>query len=145
MFATRRAHTVWNARYAGKTAGAVTPRGYLSISISKTRFMAHRLAWLLHHGEPVPEIIDHTDRRPLNNRIANLRPATTSQNLFNAKTPLHNTSGVKGVSPHRTGGFQMQIWAAGKYYGRHFRTLEEATAARREAAIRLHGEFVRHH
>jgi hypothetical protein len=56
------------------------------------------------------------------------------------------TSGAKGVHFNPTRGkFEAHITHRYKYYhlGR-FDTLEQAVAARREAAERLHGNFARH-
>ena len=69
---------------AGSIAGRVRPYGYIHIKIDGKNYYAHQLAWLYVHGEFVPEI-NHIDCDPSNNRIANLRPATHSQNL--AKQP----------------------------------------------------------
>ena len=56
MFATRRAHAMWNARYAGKEAGSWrrdhTSRGLrCSIAIRPKCYLAHRLAWFYMKGE----------------------------------------------------------------------------------------------
>jgi hypothetical protein len=55
---------------------------------------------MMQHGY-VPGIIDHVDGNPLNNKIANLRPATISQNAMNAKVYCTNKSGVQNVSWHK--------------------------------------------
>ena len=44
---------------------------------------------------------DHQDGDGLNNRRANLRPATTAQNQHNGRLRLDNTSGAKGVVFHK--------------------------------------------
>ena len=136
----------WNTRYAGKVAGFIHAEGYRQISIDDLKFMAHRIAWLLVRGKPIPRQIDHIDGDPMNNRIANLRAATHAENAANSGTRMNNTSGAKGVhfDRHR-GKFEAHITHHYKLYhlGR-FDTLEQAIAARREAAERLHGKFARH-
>jgi hypothetical protein len=71
--------------------------GYIRLSINGTRYFAHRVIYLMHHGY-MPEIIDHIDMDVTNNRIENLRAATASQNRCNVAQRSDNTSGVKGVS-----------------------------------------------
>ena len=134
---------IWNNRFAGKPAG--TPiAGYLQIGIHNaaysTQYRAHRLAWLLVHGEPVPDQLDHIDRNRANNRINNLRPATQSQSSANTSLRSNNTTGIKGVSRHQNG-FRVEVSFAGKRYRRLFRTMEEAIKARRDAVIEMHGDF----
>lgn len=45
--------------------------------------------------------IDHKNRNPLDNRQANLRDATQSQNMFNTGVMRHNKSGLRGVCWHK--------------------------------------------
>ena len=107
--------------------------------------MTHRLAWMMIHGAPTADI-DHIDGNRTNNRISNLRAATRSENLANARKHAHNTSGAKGVYFDRQRGkYQAHITHQYKYYhlGR-FDTFEQAVAARRDAAERMHGKFARH-
>jgi hypothetical protein len=82
----------------GAVAGSVDIYGYHIIRVDGRLYRAHRLVWLYVHGEwPVGDI-DHINGDPGDNRIANLRPATRSQNLANSKRRKNNTSGYKGVS-----------------------------------------------
>ena len=87
--------------------------------------------------------IDHRDRNKANNRIANLRKATASQNLFNSPKRTRNTSGVKGVSLNRNK-WQARIMVNGVdiRLGR-FVSKGMAAVAYAKAAIRYHGEFAR--
>src|SRR5690606_28968194 len=86
---------------AGSTAGYRRSDGYIKVFAENRQWLAHRLAWFYVHGRPPQSGIDHIDGNPSNNRIANLREATQSQNNANAKRPRHNTSGFKGVSKSR--------------------------------------------
>ena len=81
-------------------AGCVI-KGYRKIGIQGRYFPAHRLAWLIHHGvDPVSDL-DHINGDRDDNRIANLRIATQSQNMHNRRADKDNTSGYKGVCCNR--------------------------------------------
>ena len=45
-----------------------------------------RVIWGLHNGDPKDSMVDHIDGDPSNNRISNLRLATSSQNQMNRKS-----------------------------------------------------------
>ena len=61
--------------------------------------------------------VNHIDRNPQNNRVENLRFATSSQNNANTNMHSNNTSGVKGVSWHKTAKkYQVQISLNNKSY-----------------------------
>ena len=136
----------WNTRWAGKIAGKNHARGYWMLTIDYQGHLAHRVAWLLAYGEPVPHMLDHIDGNRQNNRIANLRAATQSENNWNSRLRKNNLVGVKGIRRvPRSGKFSAEIWHHGRSHViGYFVTLEEAMAARREAAERLHGKFARH-
>ncbi len=144
------AANIWNSRYAGKIAGGVSCEGrstpYWCIDINRRHYYAHRLAWLYVHGEWPPEQVDHIDSDGLNNRIANLRLATRSENCRNSRTPRTNTSGLKGVSASgcANGRWRARIKISGReHHLGTFDTPEEAHAAYAAAAREHFGEFGR--
>lgn len=109
----------------------------------KREYRAHRIIWLMMTGEWPPEEIDHIDHDPSNNRWANLRLASSSQNEINRGVPRNNTSGFKGVFFHAK---QRRYSAYIKFHGKRehigmFDTAEEAHAARRAREKELFGEF----
>jgi HNH endonuclease/AP2 domain len=124
---------------AGTQAGKRTWDGYSVIRIDGTEHYAHRLAWLYVHGEHPTAEIDHKDRNPADNRIANLRQSSHAENTRNRAR--HNRSGFKGVT--REGSkWRATISVGGRniWLGYH-PTAEKAAAAYDEAARLYHGEF----
>jgi hypothetical protein len=111
------------------------------IVIDRVHHKAHRLAWLYVHGTLVPTI-DHINGNAIDNRLSNLRPATSAQNMANSVHPKGRT-GVRGVSFYKNR-YMAQISYRGRsvYIGR-FETLAEAKDAWNQAAIRLREEFAR--
>lgn len=73
-------------KQVGDLAGSVYNNGRLCLYLNGVAYLAHRVAWVIMTGEEPPELIDHKDRDPLNNRWDNLRPATNRQNQGN-RTP----------------------------------------------------------
>lgn len=137
--------TKTNSTPAGSLAGAKRLDNYIHIRIDGKFYYAHRLAWFYMTGEWPKAHIDHLDGNPSDNRWANLREATRSQNLANARKPKTNTSGFKGVFWHNAGQrWCSQITAEGKHIHLGlFSSKEDAHKAYAEAAIRYHGEFAR--
>lgn len=130
-----------NARI-GEIAGSRHCNGYIQMYLDGCNYLAHRLVWLYVHGV-MPELLDHEDGNKLNNTISNLRIADNSQNSANSKRSLRNTSGFKGVSPHRNK-WRAYIKKDQKYiHLGNFGTPQEAHAAYCEAAQRLFGSFAR--
>jgi hypothetical protein len=85
----------------GDVAGSLNThhsgKKYWIIGILRKKFAAHRLAWLYVHGEMPANQIDHKDGDGSNNRISNLRAATSQENQRNRRLSVNNSSGVIGV------------------------------------------------
>jgi len=131
----------WNARYALKTAGCKSSKGYWFISINYKRYLAHRLAWLYVTGYWPKHQIDHIDVDKLNNRFSNLREATNSQNHANILAQKNNKCGVKGVSLHQDGR-KWVAWCKRNYLG-IFDNIEDAAKAYEKASRHHYGSFAR--
>ena len=87
--------------------------------------------------------VDHINGNPLDNRRANLRVCTRSENNGNLRRPRHNTSGFKGVCWEKwSGKWKATIKVKGKSrsLGR-FLTPEDAHGAYCAAARAVWGEF----
>lgn|SRR5262245_41315889 len=135
---------------AGMRAGSTNgTRGIVQIGINKTMWKAHRIAWAHYYGAWPTRDIDHVDRNPANNAIANLRECTMSQNQGNKKKRIDNRSGYKGVYRSNYRKHQNKPWTAeiridGKrhHLGR-YTTPEQAHVAYVLAAQQRFGEFAR--
>lgn len=127
----------------GERAGYFNNLGYVILKLGKKSYRAHRVAWLLTHGEWPSDEIDHIDRNGYNNAISNLRIANSYQNRFNKGCRVDNVSGVKGVRVIKNGfRFHANIMAYGRsmFLG-SFKTLDEAANAYAEASKKYHCEF----
>jgi HNH endonuclease/AP2 domain len=129
---------------AGDPAGTLDKDGYRKIAIAGRQYRAHQLAWVYKTGKWCPQVIDHRDGDPSNNRWANLRSATISQNNANRRLHRNNKCGFKGVIQNHIGRWVAAIYKDGqRYHLGSFATPEEAHAAYAAAAPKLHGEFAR--
>lgn len=122
--------------------GSKGSHGYRSVAIGRTIVLNHRVIWEHAHG-PIPHgmQIDHINGVKDDNRIANLRLVTVSQNQQNRlRHQINNSIGVKGVYKHS----QCSRWSAEiavnqvKFHLGLFPTIGEAQAAYAGAAALLH-------
>jgi hypothetical protein len=122
----------------GLPAGTINNQGYIYIGLSGQRYAAHRLFWLLYYKkDPGDKFIDHIDQNRLNNKIANLRLVTKSQNGLNISLPAHNKTGIIGVhycTTRQKFVALIKINNQTRYLGR-FKNIEDAIAARKKAEI----------
>jgi hypothetical protein len=105
-------------------------------------YLLHRLLVRAPQGLQV----DHINRKTLDNRVENLRKATSSQNQANAGLSRNNTSGYRGVAWDKKSGkwrASFRVREKLRYLGL-FANQEDAVRARDWGQIILHAaEFVR--
>lgn len=114
-------------------------RGYYWVSIRKTQYLAHRLAFLYVTGKHPKGEVDHINGDRLDNRWVNLRDCDCAANSRNQGVRKDSTSGVRGVT------FSI---LAGKWVARisdngvrkslgNYVSFDDAVRARRAAESRL--------
>jgi len=138
----------WNSRCAGKPAGQTRKDGYLVLNYYGRKYYGHRVAWLIVHGRWPDCLIDHIDADPSNNRIANLREASNTDNLAASARMGH-----RRVDPSMPAGVFIRkrmndVAYCAKVRHRNkqiylgtYATQEEAHKAYLEACARIKGEF----
>ena len=120
----------------GSLAGTKTGR-YKTIHFKGYQYYTHKLAWYFSFGIYPTEVVDHINQNTFDNRIINLRIASTTQNAANKPKRRDNSSGITGVS--------FDTWSqkyvvriknqnTGKYENRgRFNTISEAEQAHNRA------------
>lgn len=129
-------------RNVGDALGKINDRGYVVASVQGNVYRVHRLIFLWHYGV-MPEQIDHINGLRNDNRIENLRPATSSENAQNRIAS--SISGTKGVYWHK----QINRWVASICVNRKnihlgsFENIDAAKAVAMQARKKLHGSFAK--
>lgn len=137
-FFSNNAWAVWNGKHAGTIAGWRFADGHRYVRINKKGTSLHRVIWMHVYGE-WPDVIDHINGIPDDNRLINLRNVSQTINMRNQVLPKNNTTGAMGVRRSQSGRrWHAEIRAGGKKecLGT-FDTFEKAVAARKEAEARL--------
>lgn len=121
----------WSARPRGSTTYAARHTG-------RTTQQLHTFLT----GWP---FVDHANGDGLDNRRANLRPATRSQNNANARLRPDSTTGYKGVTYiKRAGKWQARIRVDGHLHSLgYYADPEQAARAYDAAALEAWGEYAR--
>jgi len=146
-FADRRAMNSVNGRAAGRLAGSIKTDKRRCVRINGRDCFAYRVIYALHHSlslSEVPEIIDHKDGDPTNDRPENLRAASPQQNQFNRRPKATANGRFKGISKVSGGRWRAYIFVGGKgkSLGWHD-SPEDAARAYDAAAAKIHGEYMR--
>jgi hypothetical protein len=131
---------------AGSVAGNLRDfDGYIQIKIDRRLYLAHVLAMLWINGTWPSEDVDHINGIRSDNRLTNLRTATTAQNVFNQGMRSDNKSGMKGVCwLKKNRKWRAQIQANGrKYHVGLFDSVQDAARAYDAKAVEIFGQFKR--
>jgi len=119
------------------------PNGYATRNAGATKGTVYLHRFIMDAPRGIE--IDHINLNKLDNRKANLRFATRSQNAFNYRRLSTNKTGVRGVHFDKSRNkFAAEIIFRGtKIRLGRFESLERAAIVRKKAAIKFHGEFAR--
>lgn len=134
-------------RLDGRRPGPVKAtmhRGYQLVHFKDVLLRLHRLVWALHYNETPPAILDHINRDRTDNRIANLRPASASENRRNSSLPRTNKTGFRGIWwDAKRSKWVAHLNVKGQQTSQvgRFVTAEEAARAWDAAAIKHYGHF----
>ena len=145
-FKDARSMNSWNAKYANKAALSYKDRnGYMVGAIFGRLFRAHRVIYLIAYGEFPSKETDHINGDRSDNRLANLREVSESENRRNRGKYSNNTSGVTGVYWKKGANkWSAYIRTKGKpHHLGYFSFFEEAVKARKQAEIE-HGFHPNH-
>jgi len=149
LFEYRDGNLFWKIAVAGmpigRKAGNMRPDGYIQLTVDKKNYRGHRLIFMLHHGY-MPVYIDHINGNRSDNRIENLRDATSNENNQNSTIRKDNKSGVKGVYFNKNANkwaAQIRVDKRINHLG-YFTDLDVAAEAVRIARLNLHKEYANH-
>ncbi|MVS97897.1 HNH endonuclease [Devosia marina] len=146
QFDSDRGFNNYNSNWVGREALTVQVRGRCSgrITVNGIRYglSRARVIWALYHGEWPKAEVGHRNGIVSDDRIVNLREQTRSDTMITRRAV--NKTGVVGVYQLPNGRFYACVRNRGQYfYVGSFDTLEQARAAREEAALKIQGEFAR--
>jgi hypothetical protein len=138
---------VVSRRITGKVCGTLFSTGHLQVSVDGKMTGVHRIAWALYQGEYPALEVDHINGDGADNRICNLRLATSAQNNQNRRLSTRNKTGIKGVFmvkwAHSTRWRVSIGHSKGQYYITHFQCFGKAVKHANEVRAKLHREFAR--
>lgn len=149
-FKTERGQKIFNSRRAGKRAGTRQGSdGRLQLHITSGDIELHcytaAVVWTLAHGTEVADglVIDHIDGDRDNERLDNLRLATSAGNSHNSRSKL-TESGMRGVFKNGKK-FNVKFVLHNRtqkfVFSRSFEKLQDAKLCRKALEYKYHGQF----
>jgi hypothetical protein len=130
---------------AGTIAGHEIKHQYIQVVIDRKTYYLHRLIFVYHNGH-CPKVLDHIDGNQANNRIENLREATSSQNGFNSRLNVNSSTKMKNVNWNTEANkyrVELAVNGKNKFIG-YYVDPELAELVAIEARDKYHGRFARH-
>lgn len=144
MFTSHQSWGTWMTRYSEKEAfTSLNDKGYFHGTLLGKNYLAHRIAFCIHHGRWPAGQVDHADRCRTNNKPDNLREATAAENLRNKTKSKNKTSkflGVHWCARDKSWIAKMRHNGITKCIG-YFHDEQSAAMAYDAAAKSMHGEF----
>ena len=114
------------------------------VAYSGSSLGVHRIIYYMHYGH-CPDVLDHIDGNPLNNRLENLRPAFPVLNSWNQKKFKNNTTGITGVNwDKKRQQWRARITVKGVVHELGFTSSKfEAACLRKSAELKMFGCYLR--
>lgn len=136
---------VWlDGKKAGQEIVNLSNEGYRRLKILGKNYYLHRVCWFLHHKEWPTGYLDHVNGDKADNRLKNLRLASSSQNSANRILAVNNSTGYKGVVYRKEfNKYLARVGANPRIIVGYFETAEDAARAYNKAAKELYGDYAR--
>ena len=129
-------------RKADKAVGYTNIRGYVEVTIKKSKYYGHRLAWLYVYGYMPENMIDHINHNQSDNSIANLREADSQSNARNQTKSKNGDYGVQWSKKRSLWNSMIYVDNKAIYLGM-FAEYSDALNARKNAEV-LYGFHENH-
>lgn len=125
----------------GLDAGALHHTGYVQVRVSGRIYLAARLIWKIQTGTDPAAEVDHRNGVRSDNRWANLREATSSQQKMNRRV-RNDHRGVSYIAARGRYTAQIKVQGVVEFLGQ-YASPEEACAAYRARSAVLFGTFAK--